>query len=171
MLTKEQWYCLLGAATNGSIGHKQRAAIQAAIAERKTLIGLLGRVLPHLCETAEGESYGSPIGIANPHDFTPDRQCCSPEEIAAWEAACEAYDRGEQVEIPHHRWLVGAAEDAEQMATLEPGDSARSVYRAADGKIVAHVAHEPWGIGTSRWRDDGVCALRDEIQAALAEGE
>lgn len=29
---------------------------------------------------------------ANPHDFSPDYECCSPKEIEAWEEACRAWD-------------------------------------------------------------------------------
>ena len=29
---------------------------------------------------------------ANPHDFSPDHECCTPDEIEAHRAACEAWD-------------------------------------------------------------------------------
>lgn len=31
----------------------------------------------------------------DPRDFLPDAEDCTPEEIAAWEAACAEWDRGE----------------------------------------------------------------------------
>ena len=34
----------------------------------------------------------------DPRDFKPDEECCSPEEIAAWKAACEEWERGEGVD-------------------------------------------------------------------------
>jgi hypothetical protein len=36
--------------------------------------------------------YGFPSPIMNPHDFAPDHQCCTPEELAAWRAALTAWD-------------------------------------------------------------------------------
>ena len=36
--------------------------------------------------------YGFPPRQMNPHDFTPDPECCTPDEIAAWEDACRAFD-------------------------------------------------------------------------------
>ena len=35
--------------------------------------------------------YGFPPSQMNPEDFTPDRESCTPEEIAAWEEARAAY--------------------------------------------------------------------------------
>lgn len=44
--------------------------------------------------TIEGESiYGYPPRDMNPHDFDPDPECCLADEIAAWKAACAAWDR------------------------------------------------------------------------------
>jgi hypothetical protein len=34
--------------------------------------------------------YGYPC-VSDPHDFTPDVECSSPEEIATWERACVTY--------------------------------------------------------------------------------
>jgi hypothetical protein len=39
-------------------------------------------------------SYGGYYG-GDPRKFHPDEECCKPEEIAAWKAACAAWDRGE----------------------------------------------------------------------------
>lgn len=35
-----------------------------------------------------------PGGDYDPRKFTPDEECCTPEEMAAWRGACEARDRG-----------------------------------------------------------------------------
>jgi hypothetical protein len=37
-------------------------------------------------------SYGFPDPSMNPHDFSPDRECCTEAEVAAWEAAKVAWD-------------------------------------------------------------------------------
>ena len=41
----------------------------------------------------------------NPHNFWPDIECCTPEEIANHSAACEAYDKGER--IGNKPWGIG----------------------------------------------------------------
>ncbi len=54
---------------------------------------LLGDVFIEAIEMC-GPVYGGFPG-GDPRNFTPDRECCTPAEIAAWEAACAAWDRGE----------------------------------------------------------------------------
>ena len=39
--------------------------------------------------------YGFPC-VENPHDFTPDSESCTPEEIAFWEDAKTRWDAGER---------------------------------------------------------------------------
>lgn len=46
------------------------------------------------CEELEMQSYGSFPG-GDPRCFTPDEEVNTPEELAAWRAACEAWERGE----------------------------------------------------------------------------
>ena len=45
----------------------------------------------------------------NPHNFWPDIECCTPEEIANHSAACEAYDKGER--IGNKPWGIGTYTD------------------------------------------------------------
>ena len=52
----------------------------------------LQALLPLLCEF-EYTVYGNFMG-GDPRDFTPDTEDCTPEEIAAWEAACAEWDAG-----------------------------------------------------------------------------
>jgi hypothetical protein len=42
----------------------------------------------------EEQGYG-PFPGGDPRRFTPDPECCAPEEIDAHKAACEAWDRGD----------------------------------------------------------------------------
>ena len=44
-------------------------------------------------------SYGYFPG-GDPRHFHPDAECCTEKEITAHKAACEAWDRGEQMECP-----------------------------------------------------------------------
>lgn len=39
--------------------------------------------------------YGFPC-VEDPHDFTPDSESCTPEEIAFWENAKKRWDAGER---------------------------------------------------------------------------
>lgn len=58
--------------------------------------------------------YGYPV-VENPHDFDPDPECCTPQEIAIHKVACEAWDRGERDVRPamcgslaSNGWGIGA---------------------------------------------------------------
>lgn len=42
--------------------------------------------------------YGFPC-VEDPHDFTPDAECCTPEEIAFWENSKKRWDVGERDEV------------------------------------------------------------------------
>lgn len=82
-----------------------------------------------------GYGYARP---ANPHDFHPDAECCTEEEIAAHKAACEAYDKGEYTPERGSEWV---------------------------GKT--HILRAPWGIGGYTFRDATADALLARL-AALA---
>jgi hypothetical protein len=45
-----------------------------------------------LFEDGPENIYGYPPTDMNPHDFNPDHECCTPAEIAAWNAARERWD-------------------------------------------------------------------------------
>jgi hypothetical protein len=34
--------------------------------------------------------------VENPHDFSPDSECCTPKEIAFWQEAKKRWDAGER---------------------------------------------------------------------------
>ncbi len=72
--------------------------------------------------------YGSPM-VTDPRDFTPDEQMCAPHEIEAWKEACRRAEAGEHVEIPQSRFIYDK-----------------------DGRLVAHILNQPWGIGISTTR-------------------
>lgn len=67
--------------------------------------------------------YGFPC-VENPHDFSPDRECCTPEEIAFWEDAKKRWDAGE-------RDVRGA----------------RCETIRNSGEVTAHFTRTSWGIG------------------------
>ena len=67
--------------------------------------------------------YGYPC-VTNPNDFTPDGECCSPEEIAAHKLACEMW--GKPGYVPNKGCYT---------------------ERSEDGQFVKHVTRTSWGIG------------------------
>ena len=70
--------------------------------------------------------YGFPC-VENPHDFSPDRESCTPAEIAFWEDAKQRWDAGEGD-------VRGARCETVQM-----------------GEATAHVTRTSWGIGANSW--------------------
>jgi hypothetical protein len=75
--------------------------------------------------------YGFPC-VENPHDFTPDSQCCTPTEIAFWEDAKKRWDAGE-------RDVRGAR--------------CCSTF-SADGELTMHTTSTSWGIGVNMFDMD-----------------
>jgi len=61
----------------------------------RALVAAVGPHLDELRERSEQSHYGYCV-VENPHDFTPDIETNTPEEIANHRAACEAWDRGER---------------------------------------------------------------------------
>lgn len=101
----------------------------------------------------EGEpSYGYYLG-GDPRDFSPDEECCSPEEISAHAEACRAWDRGECPDLggPHQPLT---AEDcvAYEMAL---GVAREHPPEFAGYKTVGH-----YGIGTTMLRDPRTVTLK-----------
>ena len=76
----------------------------------------------------------------NPHDFSPDHESCSLEEVAAHKAACEAFDKGEYTPERGSEWV---------------------------GNM--HILRAPWGIGSYVMRDEEAIELLAQIDAAIAE--
>ncbi len=82
----------------------------------------------------------------DPRDFSPDEECCTPEELAAHKAACEAWNRGERpVSEAHHHKVVEYQ-----------GKPAIASYAGA------------FGMGVSSCRDEDAEDVIDQIEAALA---
>jgi hypothetical protein len=126
-----------------------------------------------LWDRAIDTSYGVACIVSDPRDWHPDPECTSPEEFAAHADAVKRAEAGETVEIPRHRWEVrDTAEDAQALIS-EPGVAAVTVSERKDGKYVAHVNVQSWGMGTSTMYDPPVCnaltALHDAIKTATGE--
>ena len=70
--------------------------------------------------------YGFPC-VENPHDFTPDRESCTNDEIAFWEEAKRRWDAGER--------------DVRGARCCDLID--------VDGAIIGHATRTSWGIGVN----------------------
>lgn len=69
--------------------------------------------------------YGFPC-VADPHDFSPDPECCSPDEVEAHRLACANYGK------PTYKPNAGCYTE-----------------RDDEGVMVKHVLRTSWGIGTN----------------------
>ena len=86
---------------------------------------------PQLDENGYLWLYGHFTGT-DPRDFFPDYELCTEEEIANWQADCEAWNKGEGKPAP------------------PPG---RTLYKR-DGSFFGHVLAPRYGVGTYRYRPD-----------------
>lgn len=118
---------------------------RALLAERDRLREVVQEALPFIEHAArEDVNYGGYPVVEDPRDFSPDPECCTPEEIAAHKAACEAWERGER-------------------PTREPTHET-----IADGETLIRLTRAPWGIGVSTLRDPQAVALLAQVRAALS---
>jgi hypothetical protein len=88
--------------------------------------------------------YGFPC-VENPHDFSPDRESCTPEEIAFWEDAKKRWDAGE-------RDVRGARCET---------------VRNETGEMIAHFTRTSWGIGANSWQGWEQVTLPEEVTEDL----
>lgn len=75
--------------------------------------------------------YGFPC-VENPHNFRPDEESCTPEEIAFWEDAKKRWDGGQR--------------DVR-------GNRCASTYDV-EGNLVMHTTSTSWGIGVNEFEMD-----------------
>jgi hypothetical protein len=93
-------------------------------------------------------SYGYFLG-GDPRQFAPDEECCTPEEIARWQALCAEWDAGRQTEPApeeHGPWV-------------DPSTRQVIALGARPDQPVIGLCHAPrsFGIGVTTcdrcWRD------------------
>ena len=116
---------------HGISHHVHNEAIAKKDAALKACVEALERVEPH-----SGYGFFRP---ENPHDFFPDPESCTADEIANHKAACDAYDAG----------------------TYTPDNS--------DGWITPdlHITKAPWGIGSYTARDPAIVAAITQCKEAM----
>lgn len=71
-------------------------------------------------------AYGLPC-VENPHEFFPDRECCTKEEIDFWEDSKKRWDAGER-DVRGKRCV--------------------SIFDK-DGNLAMHLTQSSWGIGVN----------------------
>ena len=89
----------------------------------ENLLNLLRAAKPWIEQGGDISGYGF-YRPENPHNFHPDPESCSEEEIANHRAACEAWDRGDY--------------------KAEPGSES---FHNEMGELTLHILRAPWGIG------------------------
>lgn len=136
--------------------------------EVERLRGLVAQALPYL-EYVEADevSYGYFLG-GDPRKFSPDPECSTPEEQAAWKADCEAWDRGE----PHSHQVVVPIDPERSIAGQLKGADTSMLIRDEKGYVVGgHVHRAGYGLGSSVIRDEDGARLVAELRAIVSGKE
>lgn len=127
-----------------------------------------------LWDRAIDTSYGVACIVSDPRDWHPDPECTSPEELAAHADAIRRAEAGEEVKIPGHRWEIRDTYEDAAALLKEPGVAAVTVDGPRkDGKYLAHVNVQTWGMGTRTMYDppavDALLRLHAAIKDATGE--
>lgn len=112
----------------------------------------------------ESVSYGAFPG-GDPREFTPDEECSTEEEREAWKAACAAWDRGEQVDVPggcEYREVEPGTERAVANEAIRDGAAAAT---ASPGLV--RVARQTFGLGVYTYADPQVAEIRERVESAI----
>lgn len=99
---------------HGRIGYNQQIGVLSSAADRIEALEQLAKEMAEALELAGEMASQSMSGYGyyrpeNPHNFWPDIECCTPEEIENHSAACEDYDKGER--IGNKPWGIGTYTD------------------------------------------------------------
>jgi hypothetical protein len=84
--------------------------------------------------------YGYPH-VDDPRDFFPDRECCSPEELASHAAAVAAWESGQPIPIEPQEYGPWVGPNGQVVLGDRPSPEWRGVCHA----------NQSWGIGVSVW--------------------
>jgi hypothetical protein len=124
--------------------HLTEHAGQAATGREAHLLNLLRACRRWVEEAGTIQGYGF-YRPENPHDFSPDPESCSDEEMANHKAACEAWDRGD------YKAPLGS-----------------ETIRNENGEFLAHILRAPWGVGSYTDTIPEVADLLAAIDCALS---
>lgn len=130
----------------------------------------LREVANFLRDRAEESGYGY-YAPADPHDFHPDPECCTPEEVERHRLACEAFNRGESLErepsFTDHPDRAAAAAYVD--ACMKRGAASASVSEREDGSCVVHCHVGGWGMGSYTIRDEEMLAMAKRLDDMAGE--
>jgi len=117
---------------------------EAGVAAMREALSAAREILSRNTDAHYGHFHGG-----DPRSFFPDAECCTPDEMAAHRAACEAANRGEPSAAVPHRHDIEVLE--------------------RDGEQVVGVASHPgsFGLGTTTMSDPEIQQALDKIDAAL----
>ncbi len=126
------------------------------------VMGALVAARDYLREAANPmPTYGYYPGGTDPRDFHPDSECCTPAEMAAHKAACEAWERGERPDPGGPHLPLGGDLPADAVAVLK-------VIGSGGDVVGGHVTVAHYGIGTHSYRDEDAEDVLDQIEAAIS---
>lgn len=118
-------------------------ATEAGLVERvKDLEEVAAALLPFADDASAINGYGY-YRPKNPHDFHPDAESCTEDEIAAHKAACEAWDAGTYKDNYGDGWV-------------SPN---------------VHILRAPWGIGSYTDEVPEIAAICNRARALLEKKE
>lgn len=124
-----------------------------------------------LRDRAEETVYGMAC-TENPHDFSPDPECATPEEVERHRLACEAWDRGEHHALPYPLTYHATREEAEAYLArcLQSGAAAGTVFpETPEGTHPVHCHVLGWGVGSYVVRDEEMLRMADRLAALAGE--
>lgn len=134
-----------------------------ALAEaRAVLVALRDDFLP---TDDEQIGYGAFHG-GDPRDFTPDPECSTDEERAAHKAACDAWNRGEEIEI-RGGCEYRKVEPGTALATAVEENRKGAAVASVIGPDLVRVQVQTFGLGTYVCRDPQVTEIVERINAAI----
>lgn len=132
------------------------------IKDDRTLLERVDAALEQLANYPLNDSAYGHFAGGDPRRFHPDSECCTPEELAAHEAACAAWDRGEEIDYSDQvsGWIGGEE-------YFVPTSCGFATGRPEWTEII-HVTRSPFGIGTQEYGiHDDVEPLLHEMRALL----
>jgi hypothetical protein len=129
-------------------------------------------VVRFLYERSEETAYG-PGPTEDPHDFTPDPECATPEEIERHRLACEAWARGDAMTLDA-AWTGWPSEEeakAYVRSCMERGATAATISGpgADPHRWIVHCHVGGWGFGTYTLRDPEMLEMARKLEAIAAD--
>lgn len=158
---------LVGAGWGSAPGERIDAleAAGLAVVDAATLRALLDTLDEYLPTDDEQLGYGAFHG-GDPRDFTPDPECSTDAECRAHQAACEAWARGDEIEIRGGCEERDVEPGSEQAVAADAIRNGAALAQVSPGHV--RIAWQTFGIGTYVHRDPTVARLDGQVRALRA---